>query len=35
VEMDGQRMHDGVIPLEQGLMIHQVQVRMGRPAMTS
>jgi cyclic beta-1,2-glucan synthetase len=31
VEMDGQRINDGVIVLEQGLVIHQVQIRMGRP----
>ena len=30
VEMDGQRMAGGVIPLERGLVQHQVVVRMGR-----
>jgi cyclic beta-1,2-glucan synthetase len=34
VEMDGQRLRDGVIPLEQGLVIHQVRIRMGRPTIT-
>jgi len=32
VEMDGQRVRDGFIPLEQGLVKHQIRVRMGRPA---
>ncbi len=31
VEMDGQRMTGGVIPLERGLVKHQVVVRMGNP----
>ena len=31
VEMDGQRIPGGVIPLERGLVKHQVVVRMGRP----
>ena len=31
VEMDGQRMADGVIPLERGLVKHRVLVRMGEP----
>lgn len=31
VEMDGKRLADGVIPLEQGLVKHQVVVRMGNP----
>jgi cyclic beta-1,2-glucan synthetase len=31
VEMDGQRLPDGVIPLEQGVVKHQVVVRMGNP----
>jgi cyclic beta-1,2-glucan synthetase len=30
VELDGQRVKDGVIVLEQGLVQHQVRVRMGR-----
>jgi cyclic beta-1,2-glucan synthetase len=30
VEMDGRRMPDGVIPLERGLVKHQVVVRMGQ-----
>jgi cyclic beta-1,2-glucan synthetase len=34
VEMDGQRLADGVILLEQGLVKHQVRVRMGSPAIT-
>jgi cyclic beta-1,2-glucan synthetase len=29
VEMDGQRVTDGVIPLERGLVKHQIRVRMG------
>jgi cyclic beta-1,2-glucan synthetase len=32
VEMDGQRISDGVIALEKGLVIHQVVIRMGHPA---
>jgi cyclic beta-1,2-glucan synthetase len=32
VEMDGQRLEEGVIVLEQGLVRHQVRVRMGNPA---
>ncbi len=35
VEMDGQRLVDGVIMLEQGLVKHQVRVRMGNPAITA
>lgn len=31
VEMDGQRIADGVIPLERGLVKHQVVVLMGNP----
>jgi cyclic beta-1,2-glucan synthetase len=31
VEMDGQRLTDGVIPLEQSLVKHRVVVRMGKP----
>ncbi|HET6420668.1 MAG TPA: glucoamylase family protein [Geobacteraceae bacterium] len=31
VEMDGQHIRDGVIPLERGLIKHQVLVRMGDP----
>ncbi len=31
VEMDGQRITGGVIPLERGLVKHQVVVRMGEP----
>jgi cyclic beta-1,2-glucan synthetase len=31
VEMDGQRVSDGVIMLERGLVKHQVVVRMGNP----
>jgi len=31
VEMDGQRMTGGVIPMERGLVKHQVVVRMGNP----
>ena len=31
VEVDGQRMADGVIPLERGLVKHRVRVRMGEP----
>ena len=34
VEMDGQRVTDGVIPLERGLVKHQVVVRMGMPEQT-
>jgi cyclic beta-1,2-glucan synthetase len=30
LEMDGQRMSDGVISLERGLVKHQVVVRMGK-----
>lgn len=29
--MDGQRLNGGVIPLERGLVKHQVVVRMGEP----
>ena len=31
VEMDGQRVTGGVIPLERGLVKHQIVVRMGNP----
>jgi len=31
VEMDGQRLPDGVIPLERGLVKHRILVRMGEP----
>jgi cyclic beta-1,2-glucan synthetase len=31
VELDGQRIKDGVIVLEQGLVRHQIRVRMGAP----
>ncbi|MGD0843169.1 MAG: glucoamylase family protein, partial [Geobacteraceae bacterium] len=31
VEMDGQRVTGGVIPLERGLVKHQIRVRMGAP----
>jgi cyclic beta-1,2-glucan synthetase len=31
VEMDGQRVTGGVIPLERGLVKHQIRVRMGDP----
>ena len=34
VEMDGKRVKDGIIILEQGLVQHQVRVRMGPPAIT-
>jgi cyclic beta-1,2-glucan synthetase len=34
VEMDGQRLPDGVIVLERGLVKHQVRVRMGTPTGT-
>ena len=30
VEMDGQRVADGVISLERGLVKHQIRVRMGK-----
>jgi len=33
--MDGQRLLDDFIPLEHGLVKHQIRVRMGRPAITS
>jgi cyclic beta-1,2-glucan synthetase len=32
LEMDGQRLPDGVIQLERGLVKHRVLVRMGMPA---
>jgi hypothetical protein len=35
VEMDGQRTRDGVVPLERGLVKHQVLVRMGDPDQTT
>lgn len=31
VEMDGQRVRDGVIPLDRGLVKHRILVRMGKP----
>ena len=31
VEMDGQRIKDGVIPLDRDLVKHRVVVRMGQP----
>ena len=31
VEMDGQRVNDGVIPLGRDLVKHRVLVRMGKP----
>jgi cyclic beta-1,2-glucan synthetase len=31
VEMDGQRIRDGVIPLDRGLVKHRVLVHMGKP----
>jgi cyclic beta-1,2-glucan synthetase len=31
VEMDGQRMRDGVIPLDRGLVKHRILVHMGNP----
>jgi hypothetical protein len=31
VEMDGQRMRDGVIPLDRGLVKHRILVHMGKP----
>jgi hypothetical protein len=31
VEMDGQHMRDGVIPLDRGLVKHRILVRMGKP----
>jgi cyclic beta-1,2-glucan synthetase len=31
VEMDGQRVRDGVIPLHRGLVKHRILVRMGKP----
>ena len=34
VEMDGQRLSQGVIRLEHRLVKHQVRVRMGKPAVT-
>jgi cyclic beta-1,2-glucan synthetase len=35
VEMDGQRMRDGVIPLDRGLVKHRILVRMGKSGQTS
>jgi cyclic beta-1,2-glucan synthetase len=35
LEMDGQRMAGGVIPLERGLVKHQIRVRMGDPEQSS
>ena len=35
LEMDGQRMAGGVIPLERGLVKHQIRVRMGGPEQSS
>jgi cyclic beta-1,2-glucan synthetase len=34
VELDGQRVSDGVIRLEKGLVTHRVVVRMGNPGST-
>jgi len=31
VEMDGQRMRDGVIPLDRALVKHRILVHMGKP----
>jgi len=31
VEMDGQRVRDGVIPLERGMVKHRILVHMGIP----
>jgi len=31
VEMDGQRVRDGVIPLDRGLVKHRILVHMGKP----
>jgi cyclic beta-1,2-glucan synthetase len=31
MEMDGQRLHDGLIPLDQGLVKHRILVHMGKP----
>ena len=35
VEMDGQRVRDGLIPLERGLVKHRILVRMGTPEGTT
>jgi cyclic beta-1,2-glucan synthetase len=35
VEMDGQRVTGGAIPLERGLVKHQIRVRMGTPEQSS
>ena len=34
VEMDGQRVSDGWIPLEEGLVKHLIRIRMGHPVIT-
>jgi cyclic beta-1,2-glucan glucanotransferase len=34
MEVDGQRMPDGLVPLERGLVKHRVLVRMGKPAVS-
>jgi len=35
VEMDGQRVRDGVIPLDRGLVKHRILVHMGKPEQTT
>jgi cyclic beta-1,2-glucan synthetase len=35
VEMDGQRVRDGVIPLDRGLVKHRILVHMGNPEQTT
>jgi cyclic beta-1,2-glucan synthetase len=34
LEMDGQRLRDGVIPLERGFVKHRILVHMGKPEQT-
>jgi len=34
LEMDGQRLPDGVIPLERGFIKHRILVRLGKPKLT-
>jgi cyclic beta-1,2-glucan synthetase len=34
LEMDGQRLPDGVIPLERGFVKHRILVRLGKPELT-
>ena len=34
LEMDGQRLSDGVIPLERGFVKHRILVRLGKPELT-